>query len=339
LSVPALVLAFALSVQPSAEVLADVQVHGNVLTAEDEILRLAQVQVGMPFTDDMLEQVASRLRAADRFASVAVQKRFASIADPTQIALVILVDEGPVTVQETGDPSAPARLVRSGGPGLLFAPIFNIEDGYGVTYGVRLAKLGPFGRSTRASFPFTWGGTKRAGAEVDFERAGPLSRIQIGFSLARRENPFFEENDDRARVWTRAEYALLQSLRIGATGGWQAVRFAGLDDRYANVGAEMVFDTRVDPMLSRNAVYARLAWDRFALPAEGVGRIESEVRGYLGLAGQSILVGRGMMSDARDPLPPISSRCWAGCQTCGDSAPAPLSGTISYRRRSSCVCR
>jgi hypothetical protein len=92
---PAL-LAFALLGAPaaparSAEVVAEIRVHGNLVTPEDEILRLADVHVGMPFDPATPEQVTGRLQAAKRFKSVEVLKRFASISDPTQIALVIIL--------------------------------------------------------------------------------------------------------------------------------------------------------------------------------------------------------------------------------------------------------
>ena len=46
-----------------------------------------------------------------------VLQRFASIADPLQIAVVIIVDEGPVKIERTDDADAPTRVVRSRGSG------------------------------------------------------------------------------------------------------------------------------------------------------------------------------------------------------------------------------
>src|SRR4030095_11507176 len=62
----------------------------------------------------------------------------------------------------------------------------------------------PGGAQPRLAFPLTWGGTKQAAAELDksFTR-GPLSRVLAGGSVSRRTNPFYEEDDDRARVWVR----------------------------------------------------------------------------------------------------------------------------------------
>ena len=92
---------------PQAPVVAGVQIQGNTATPDEEVRRLADVRVGMPFDDALVEQVTARLRAAKRFESVEVRKRFASIADPSQIMLVIVVDEGPVKIVMTGDPDHP----------------------------------------------------------------------------------------------------------------------------------------------------------------------------------------------------------------------------------------
>src|SRR3954469_6832876 len=151
------------------DTIAAIQVQGNTATPDGEVLRLADVRVGMPFDDAMVEAVATRLRAAKRFESVEVRKRFASIADPSQITLVIVVDEGPVKIVMTGDPDNPTRVVRKKMPNLLILPILGQEDGYGVTYGVRLTMPDPqwMGKRSRVSFPLSWGGNKQAGVDLE----------------------------------------------------------------------------------------------------------------------------------------------------------------------------
>jgi outer membrane protein assembly factor BamA len=109
---PALVLAFALAgalpqaparapappaspALPAAPAtLTQISVQGNLATSDEEVVRLAGVAAGMPVDDRTADEVAARLRATGRFERVEVLKRFASIADPTEIALVIIVDEG-----------------------------------------------------------------------------------------------------------------------------------------------------------------------------------------------------------------------------------------------------
>ena len=152
------------AVQPPAqqtETVATIQVQGNTATPDEEVRRMADVRVGMPFDAATVDAVAGRLRATRRFDSVDVRKRFASIDDPSQIALVIIVDEGPVKIVMTGDPDSPTRVARKRLPNMLILPILNREDGYGITYGARLTLPDPqwLGKRSRVTFPLTWGGT------------------------------------------------------------------------------------------------------------------------------------------------------------------------------------
>src|SRR5437879_3104466 len=135
--------------------------------------------------------VEERLRVTRRFERVEVLKRYASLADASRIILVLLIDEGPVSIEKTGDPSQPTRVVRRRRPNLLFLPVLSGEDGYGVTYGVRVATPDPAGHDSRLSFPATWGGEKRLGAEIEKRfQQGPVTRIEGGGSVSRKTNPF-----------------------------------------------------------------------------------------------------------------------------------------------------
>ena len=287
------------------ETVTSIQVQGNTATSDEEIRRLAGVSVGMLLEAATLDEVAARLRATKRFEQVEVRKRFASIADPSQIVLVILVDEGPVRIEMTGDPSQPTRVVRNRRLNLMFLPLLDREDGYGFTYGARFAIAEPVGGQSRISFPLTWGGTKQAAAEFDksFTR-GPVSRVLAGGSVSRRTNPFYEEDDDRARAWVRGERAIVRALRVGAAAGVQRVSFVDTRDTFAHAGADAVLDTRLDPFLPRNAVYARAAWDRFNLEGGAVARSELDGRGYIGLWRQNVLALRAQRTDSSRALPP-----------------------------------
>ena len=152
-------------------------------------------------------------------------KRFASISDPSQMILVIIVDEGPVRIEMTGDPDKPTRVVRSGRAHLMFLPVLNFEDGYGFTYGARFAWPEPFGKRSRIAFPLTWGGDKRAAAELDkvLER-GPLTRVTAGGGISQRTNPFYDVDDTRVRVWVRGEREFGRWVRAGATAAGSACR-------------------------------------------------------------------------------------------------------------------
>jgi outer membrane protein assembly factor BamA len=290
-----------------AEVIAEVRVHGNAAIAEEEVLRLADVQLGAPFTADTTAIVEKRLRATGKFRNVEVLKRFASISDASKIVLVIVVDEGDVKIEWDQDSGAPPRTVRRRGLPLMFLPVLSVEDGYGWTYGVRFGLQNPVGPHSRVTFPLTWGADKRAAAQLekDFAR-GPVDRVTTAVSISRREHPFYEQDDDRVRLAVRAERDLLAPLRAGATVGTEEVRFLAVDTRMLQTGADLVLDTRADPVLGRNAVYARAAWDRYALSGSDDNRQYSlDLRGYAGFVGQSVVVSRFYRSASDKVLPPF----------------------------------
>ena len=119
--------------------------------------QLAGVEPGTPFTPDLPDVVTERLKNARKFESIQVLKRFASISDPSQIILVIIVNEGPVKLEMfKGVPDGPptagqelSRVVRRRGFGVLWLPLLDFEDGYGFTYGVQFARP-PQGRQRLA---------------------------------------------------------------------------------------------------------------------------------------------------------------------------------------------
>jgi hypothetical protein len=298
----------------SPEVVAQIQVHGNLLTQDAEVLRLAEVRLGMPFDAATVDAVMMRLEASRRFVAVEVLKRFASITDPSQILLVIIVDDGRVDVDwGTGEVKAATGLLGRRTPPLMLMPILGSEDGYGLTYGVRLAVPNPAGSRSRLSFPLSWGGEKTAGIELEKNLSqGPLTRIEGGGSVTRRENPFYELNDDRRRVWIGAERQFVRPLRAAVTAGWQRASFGGITDAFGTIGAEIELDTRLDPFLTPNAVFARAAWERLGLDGGRVDRLTLDARGHVGLFGQNLIVLRALLDDASGPLPPYLTSLLGG---------------------------
>jgi surface antigen Omp85-like protein/surface antigen-like variable number repeat protein len=311
-----------LAPQTPPPVVAGIQIQGNTATPDEEMRRLADVRVGMPFDDALIEQVAARLRAAKRFERVEVRKRFASIADPSQIMLVIVVDEGPVKIVMTGDPEHPTKVVRKRFPNLLILPILRRDDEVGLTYGARLTAPEPhlFGKNSRVMYPITWGGNKQAGVDVEkrFDSAA-IDRLTFGGSVSRRENPALEEDETRARVFVRGERELVHGVRVGADTGWQRASFEGTADYFTQVRTDLIADTRIDPVLARNAVYGRASIEhlqfadsvrapladptQYAGYSGGVNRTELDGRGYLGFIGQTVLAGRVQRLDSDRPLP------------------------------------
>jgi len=307
---------------PQAPVVAGIQIQGNTATPDEEVRRLADVQVGMPFDDAMIEQVAARLRAAKRFEQVEVRKRFASIADPSQIMVVIVVDEGPVKIVMTDDPEHPTKVVRKRFPNLLILPILRRDDEVGITYGARLTAPEPrlFGKNSRVMYPITWGGVKQAAVDVEkrFDATAAIDRLSFGGSVSRRENPALEQDETRARVFVRGERELVHGVRVGADTGWQRASFEGTADYFTQVRTDIIADTRIDPILARNALYGRASIEhlqfadtthatldptRYAGYSGGVNRTELDGRGYLGFIGQTVLAARVLRLDSNRPLP------------------------------------
>ena len=138
-----------------------------------------------------------------------------------------------------------------------------------------------------------------------FGTRGLLTRVETGVSVNQRTNPYFETDDTRDRVWFRGERTIGRSTTAGGTAAWQHVSFGGTTDQFAEYGLDVTFDTRLDPMLARNAVYARASVEHLDFrTAGGINRTELEARGYVGLPGQSILVLRAQRQDSDMPLPP-----------------------------------
>jgi outer membrane protein assembly factor BamA len=154
------------------------------------------------------------------------------------------------------------------------------------------------------SFPLTWGGTRRAGVELERSfTTGPVSRVEVGGAIQQRRNPAYDENDRRQRMWARAEKAF-GDLRVGGVTGWQRVTFAGAREDFRSIGVDAIFDTRLDPVLPRNAVFASASAERlFFESGEPVVRTRLDARGYVGLIGQQVLVMRVLREDAHQPQP------------------------------------
>ena len=304
----ALSLALPQPVPPQpAEVIAEIQVHGNHVTADPDVIALAGIAIGAPFTADTIAQAREKLKASGKFEEVDLLKRYASIADPTKITVVIIVNEGAVRVDFEKGPDGEdiAVVKRRGGLGkFMFLPILDGEDGYGLTYGVTASLADVAGKRSRLSFPLSWGGTRRAGAEIEKNFvSGPLTRVEIGAAIQRRTNPAYEEHDERRKAWARAERAL-GYFRLGATGGWERVSFGPLDDDLKTIGGDLTFDTRIDPTYPRNAVLATAAWERVSFESGGtLHRTRLDGRGYLGLIKQSVLAVRVMREGANAAQP------------------------------------
>jgi hypothetical protein len=188
----------------------------------------------------------------------------------------------------------------------MYLPMVSTEDGYGLTYGARISVRGALGGQSLVSFPLTWGGDRRAAVELQRDLAGPLApRLTGGAFVQRRTHPFFEAHADRTRVWTRAEWQLARPLRAGGTVGWQRLSLAGDTLTARTTGADLIVDTRLDPLLPRNAVYARAAVERIDLDGRSPTVTSLDARGYVGVFGQTVLVLWAQRESASALLPPV----------------------------------
>jgi hemolysin activation/secretion protein len=94
------------------------------------------------------------------------------------------------------------------------------------------------------------------------------------------------------------------------------VSFRGGNDSLLEAGPEIVLDTRLDPMLARNAVYVRGAWNHLAFRNhETTERSTIEGAGYLGLLGQTVLVIRAQRDGANKSLPAYLQPLLGGVDT------------------------
>jgi hypothetical protein len=331
-------------------VVEDVRVHGNHSTPDEEVLRIAAIVVGTPLEPGAVEAARRRLVESGRFSSVEIRQRSRSIEDPARVALIILVAEH-AAVRPSIDIDVPAI------PGVLgklrsqtmFLPILSVDDGYGLTYGLRTSFVGGRGSTTRLSVPASWGGTRQLAIEAErsFTRhtpgvggpvattsgtpppagaglvSGGLMRIRGSAGLWRQEHPYFEQGQFRQYVDGEISYRPRPVFGVGVTAGLASVAFGEVDDRMSEAGVFAEVDTRRDPLFPRHAVYARSSWSRLSfaepeasgIPDGGRSRWQHDVRGYLGVIGQVVLAARVQMDFADGPLPAYAKPILGGADT------------------------
>ena len=283
------------------ERLGEVRVHGNHTTPDADVLALAGLSVGSTITADALAAAEDKLRKSGRFADVEVRKRFRSIDDPSDILVILLVDEHPGI---SDDNLMPGPLKRFRGLGM-WLPIVDFADGYGFTYGARVSFVDALGKGSRISVPATWGGERRVGVTVDRTFAtGPFTRVEGAIAVTRRENPRYEVGDTRREGRARLERAFTPWLRTGGGVRVTGVRFGQFDERFIAPGADVTVDTRTDPTFPRNAVHLVTGVERLSFDDRtNVTRWNGDFRGYVGLFGSSVVAVRATLSRVNTALP------------------------------------
>ncbi|HEY6361445.1 MAG TPA: BamA/TamA family outer membrane protein [Vicinamibacterales bacterium] len=291
------------------ELIAEIRVHGNHTTPEADILGLAALTVGEPATEVRLAEAERQLRESGRFAGIEVRRRYRSLSDPSEILVILIVDEHDAVSADDLTPGPIAR-VRSAA---MWLPILAYADGYGLTYGARVSFIEPFGARSRISVPATWGGERKAAAEVEYRFERLVARGSA--SLSRRVNPHFEVPDARREVVTQVEGALKPWLRAGVSGRIGRVTFGNERAWHQAAGAQLTFDTRVDPSFPRNAVHAIVGVDRIGFAGGSVARASADLRGYAGTGGSAVVALRAAVSRAGGPLPPSEQMLLGGGAT------------------------
>ncbi len=289
------------------ETIREIRIHGNATLGDADVLKLAGIAVGDPLDAESVKAIEKRLKDSDRFETVDVRKRYRSLDDPTDVALILVVHERPgvtsATTTGVGVVTHPWRRVTSR---LMFFPILSYDDGYGFTYGGRVSAVDLLGAGERLSVPLTWGGTKRAALELERTlKRGPISRVFSSVGIWNRENPHFNIADQRVELTGRVERQFAQIVRLGLDASRSSVEFGQLNDRIWTIGTDAVLDTRGDPAFPANAVVLGAGWS--ALNVRGrdrINRYETDARGYLRIVGQSVVAGRAQYftTDATLPL-------------------------------------
>ncbi len=297
--------------QTGPGVVGEVRIHGNHTTPDDKVLSIIGDVVGKPATDALIAEINTKLENSGQFDGVEVRKRFRSIDDPDDILLMVVVDEFPgVDPLDNYMPPSPVRRFWASG---MFLPILHSADGYGWTYGARVSFVDRLGPRSRISVPLTWGGERQARVQLErtFKR-GPIERISGEAGIGRRVNPHYEISDRRTSVALRAESVVQRWLRVGAGGGGEEVTFGDITDRITRYGADITFDTRVDPAFPRNAVHAVVGIERLRFDDGRANRRRADVRGYVGLFGQTVLAVRALSITSNAELPPYEHSLLGG---------------------------
>jgi outer membrane protein assembly factor BamA len=302
-----LAVAGAAAAQPAAPI-AEILVHGNHSTPDADVIAVSGLALGQPAGDADLAAAQDRLEASGRFQSTEVRRRARSISDPDDVLVLILVEELPGTSPDLPTPGWLRRTTA----GLMWAPVVSYREGYGFTYGVRIAAADLFGERSTLSVPLTWGGERRAGLQLErsFER-GPVSRIVAVGDIVRIVNPAFDQVDQRFGGEARVESAVTSWLRLAAIGSLADVEFGGDTTRLSTAGGEIALDTRLDPTFPRNAVWVTAGVERLGFSSTSRVRQRIDGNAALGLFRGSALIGRVFQVSADDTLPPFE-QTWIG---------------------------
>ena len=285
-----------------------VRVHGNHSVTDAEVLEIAGVSRGALFARGEEAAIEERLMQSGKFETAEARVRYQSSDETGGVALILLVREKAAVASR-----------------LMVGPIFDWSDEYGVTLGGRVAVV-DLPADGQITFPLSWGGERQAGVEATFGNA----RVEL--TRWRQVNPHFDLPDNRLELGGgyRVRY---RRVFFDVRGRWSDVDFAGVDERFATLGAQAVLDTRIDPTVPGDAVYLGLDWRRLFFrngsASRDVGQFTIDLRGYKRLFGQSLLAGQFLWTPATGAMPAYEQPFIGGGKTLRGTKPGRFIGDSS----------
>jgi hypothetical protein len=217
------------------ETIAEIRVHGNHTTPDADVISISGLTTGADASEAHLRDAEQKLKSSDRFDNVEVRRRFRSIDNPSDILVVILVEE---RAGISADDLTPGPLKRFGASAQ-WLPVLNYADGYGMTYGVRVAFADVIG-NRKPRLRATDVGRRAAG------RRRARTRVRFGTGLVR----------SRRRIGEPARQPVLRALRSPAGA---ACRSRSLDRSLAACWGARARRTRRLRRRLRRAPYRRRA--------------------------------------------------------------------------------
>ena len=186
----------------------------------------------------------------------------------------------------------------------MFVPILDAEDGYGLTYGAlfcghRIQQYhAACDRPDELGRRQTCGSGISKGVFLTVRPPDPDGRARSAPDasvLRQRRGP-------KARVG-QSRMAADASRSRGQRGRLAVIDAAGDEQNAKSIGADLILDTRVDPLLPHNAIYARAAIDRIRFSDSPAVRTELDATGYIGIYRGTVLAVRAGREDMSEPAP------------------------------------
>jgi len=123
----ALLVVSAMPAFAQEERITEIRVHGNHTTPDADIVALSGLTAGGPANPERLRDAERALRETGRFEAVEIRRRYLSIADASQILLMIVVDEHPAVSALDLTPGPMKKL----GAASMWLPIVHIRTDTG----------------------------------------------------------------------------------------------------------------------------------------------------------------------------------------------------------------